>query len=208
MTNPDYTAICLVIDRSGSMRNVQDDAQGAINAFLDDQRNATGKRTVRLVQFDDRYEVAFPSTPAAEVTEFVLHPRGLTALLDAIGHGITEFGEELAALPEDERPGNVVFAIMTDGYENSSREWKLDQVKELVQQQQDQWGWNIAYLGADQDAIAQGAKLGMSNWSSMTYVSHNTRAATEALSGYVASSAAGGRAAFTEDDRVAQKDKR
>lgn len=209
MTDPNYTAICLVVDRSGSMNLIREDAEGGINAFIAEQAKAEGKRTVRLVTFDTEYTQVHPSIPAADVPPFELHPRGGTALLDAMGRGIVEFGEELAAMPEDERPGNVVFAVMTDGYENSSQEWTLARVKELVEHQQKTWKWNIAYLGANQDAIKEGAKYGFAAGSSITYEasSAGTRGVTDSLNAYVASSASGIGGTFTDENREAAKQK-
>lgn len=203
MTDPTYTAICLLIDRSGSMGMIRGDAEGGVNAFLDDQRAADGRRTVRIDLFDDRFETYCPTTDAAEVQRFELHPRGMTALLDAMARSIREFGAELAALDEAARPGHVIFAVMTDGEENSSREYSWDQVKAMVSEQQSTYGWNVVYLGANQDAIAVGSRLGVAADSSMTYSAsgHGSRSMTRSLSGYVAVASAGGPAAFTDEQR-------
>ncbi|MCL2471991.1 MAG: hypothetical protein FWF25_09705 [Propionibacteriaceae bacterium] len=63
-------------------------------------------------------------------------PRGSTALLDAVGRSITAFGERLAALPEDDRPSRVIFAIMTDGMENASKEFTHAAIKEMITRQE------------------------------------------------------------------------
>lgn len=203
MTDPNYTAICLVVDRSGSMRSVRSDAEGAINAFLDDQRKAEGKRTVRLVTFDQDYDLICPSTDVRLIQPFALRPRGTTALLDAMGRGITEFGEELAALPEEQRPGTVIFAIMTDGYENSSKDWTLAQVRAAVEHQRAEFAWNVLYLGANQDAIQEGAKFGVDAGSSLTYSASGAglRGTRSALDSYVAVAASGVFATFSDEDR-------
>ena len=58
---------------------------------------------------------------------------------------------------------------MTDGMENASREWTHPRIKELIEQQTRDYGWQFLYLGADQDAIEEGAKMGFAAGKSMTY---------------------------------------
>ena len=99
--------------------------------------------------------------PVADVPPLNLQPRGSTALLDAMGRLITDTGRKLVALSENERPGNVIVAIMTDGMENASREWTHPAIKSLVEQQTKDYGWQFLYMGADQDAIEVG---GLSAW--------------------------------------------
>ena len=93
---------------------------------INEQRQQPGQCQVTLAQFDTVYEVLYSATDIAEVPEFVVQPRGMTAMLDATGKFITEIGEQLSALPEAERPGHVICLIMTDGMENSSHEWDWD----------------------------------------------------------------------------------
>jgi hypothetical protein len=169
MTNPDYTAVAFLIDRSGSMYRIAEDAAGGIAKFLEDQRKIDGKCTVRIAQFDDQYDVLCVSTPVENVPNPTIDPRGSTALLDAWGKAMTEFGEELAALPEDERPANVIFVVVTDGHENSSHEWTREQVLAKVKEQTEKWNWRFLYLAANQDAVKEGAKYGVARGQTMTY---------------------------------------
>ena len=114
-----------------------------------------------LAQFDTVYEVVYFATHIADVPEFVVEPRGRTALLDAIGTFITEIGEQLSALPEDQRPGQVICLIMTDGMENASDVWSWEAVQKLTKQQQDQWNWKFIFIGANMDAIEVGLAHGL-----------------------------------------------
>jgi hypothetical protein len=204
MTVADYTAICLLIDRSGSMASIKDATEEAINGFIHEQAAGDGRRTISISTFDSAApERVCPSMPAAEVPAFVLRPRGSTALLDAMATTMTAFGAELAAAGEDERPGHVVFAVMTDGYENASTDYTWAQVKEMVEHQEAVYGWNVMYLGANQDAIEVGAELGIRRGSSLTYTAdaHGTRLAVRGASVYVSDVAAGRQAAFTDVQR-------
>ncbi len=169
MTRADLTHLYFLLDRSGSMQSIKSDTEGGFAAFVEEQRQAPGECQVTLAQFDDRYEVVYSGRDLADVPPLELHPRGSTALLDSMGRLITEAGQELAALPEDRRPGTVVVAVMTDGHENASHEWDHPAIKSLVEQQTDQWGWQFLYLGADQDAIEVGASIGVRRDQSLTY---------------------------------------
>ncbi|MEJ7834446.1 MAG: vWA domain-containing protein, partial [Nocardioides sp.] len=162
MTDSTLTHIYFLLDRSGSMQSIKTDTEGGFAAFVEQQRVGDGECRVTLAQFDDHYEVVYADRPVADVSPLDLQPRGSTALLDAIGRTVTDRGADLAALAEAERPGTVIVAIMTDGYENASREWTHPAIKALVEQQTAAYGWQFMYMGADQDAVEVGASLGVS----------------------------------------------
>lgn len=185
MTRADLTHLYFLLDRSGSMQSIKSDTEGGFAAFLDEQRTADGECRVTLAQFDNVYEVVHRNLPLADVPALDLQPRGMTALHDAMGRLITEAGAELAALPEDERPGTVVVAIMTDGLENSSHEWHAPAIKALVEQQTRDYGWDFLYMGADQDAIEVGASVGIAAEQSVTYGRGKAREAMTVTGGKV-----------------------
>ncbi len=173
MTRSDLTHLYFLLDRSGSMQSIKTDTEGGFSAFVEEQRRAVGECRVTLAQFDDQYEIVFADTPVANIDRINLQPRGSTALLDAMGRLITEAGAALAALPEDQRPGSVVVAIMTDGLENASREWTHPAVKALVEQQTTAYQWQFLYMGADQDAIDVGTGLGVGAAHTVSYTRGN-----------------------------------
>ena len=182
MTNPDLTHIEFVLDRSGSMQSIKEDIQGGFDAFIADQRSQPGACTVSLAQFDNEYEIVFTAIDAHEVRPLDLQPRGATAMLDAIGRSILALGERLAALPESARPGTVVVAIMTDGMENASREFTHEAIKQLITRQEQAYNWQFLYMGADQDAIEVGARIGVRADRSLTYARGKSREAYAASS--------------------------
>src|SRR5262249_53284967 len=114
-----------------------------------------------LVQFDTVYEFVHNAIPLRTVPQCTLEPRGNTALLDAVGRAIVETGERLRALPEEERPGLVVFVVVTDGQENSSKEYTKARVREMIEHQQNVYKWQFVYLGANQDAFAEAGGMGI-----------------------------------------------
>lgn len=170
--NHQLTEIACVIDRSGSMQSIADDAVGGFNAFLAAQKQDPSPARLSLVLFDHEYLVLHDGLPLADVppldrTSYV--PRGMTALLDAIGRTIDDLGKRLAATPEADRPGKVLVAILTDGEENSSRTYALEQIRAMISHQQAKYAWEFVYLGANQDAIKTAAKMAISAQTSMDF---------------------------------------
>ena len=169
MTDTDKTLIAALLDRSGSMRAIAADMRGGFDSFITRERGQAGTTLVTLAQFDDRYDVVFADRPIGAVPPLTLEPRGMTALLDAIGRFITDVGTGLAALPEDERPAAITVLVMTDGHENASREWTGEAVRTLIAQQESVYGWDFVFLGANMDAVAVGTNLGFAPGKSLTY---------------------------------------
>ena len=157
----DLTDITMVVDRSGSMESIKSDAEGGINSFIDQQKQEPGEALLTLVQFDTEYEFVHSGVPVKQIPAFTLVPRGSTALLDAVGRAINETGARLAAMAESQRPALVVFVIVTDGAENSSREFTRDQIRTMVEHQQSAYKWQFTFLAANQDAFAAGGSMGI-----------------------------------------------
>ncbi|MEU5409794.1 vWA domain-containing protein [Nocardia asteroides] len=188
MTDSDRTLIAVLLDRSGSMQSIKADTEGGLAAYFEQQRTVPKSIEVTLAQFDTAYEVVYANQPLDRVPPPNLVPRGGTALYDAVGKLVTDVGAELAARPEHERPGTVIVVVLTDGHENSSREWTHAAVKSLITQQQDVYNWTFVFLGANMDAVEVGTNLGIDRDSAITYapVAGGVRGAFDALSAYSA----------------------
>jgi hypothetical protein len=102
-----------------------------------------------------------------------------------MGKLITDTAAEINALPEDDKPGNVIVAIMTDGMENASQEWRQPDIKALVEQQTNDHGWEFFYMGADQDAVEVGKGLGVKDGQAVTYARGKSRDTMLTVSGNV-----------------------
>jgi hypothetical protein len=178
----DLTDITLVVDRSGSMESIRSDAQGGVNALIADQAKLAGEAVLTLVQFDTAYEFVHRAVPVRQVPPYALVPRGNTALLDAVGRAIVETGERLAAIPEVDRPGLVVFVVMTDGHENASREFTAAAVRELIERQRAVYAWQFTFLGANQDAFASAGALGIAADGAATFAPDKVAAAYDGAS--------------------------
>ncbi|MCW1957476.1 MAG: VWA domain-containing protein [Mycobacterium sp.] len=169
MTDTNKTLIAALLDRSGSMDSIADDMRGGFDSFIAKERGQAGTTQVTLAQFDDRYDIVYSNLPIDMVPPLTLEPRGMTALVDAIGRFVTEVGSGLAALPEDQRPGEITVLVMTDGHENASTEWTAEAVRALIAQQETVYGWDFVFLGANMDAVEVGARLGFAPGKSMTF---------------------------------------
>jgi hypothetical protein len=166
--NPDRTDITIVLDRSGSMQAVHRQTVDGFEAFVDKQRKLTGDCRLTLVQFDTIYETVYRNRPIHKVGRLDLQPRGATALLDAMGRAIQDTAARIA-VSWTAKPSRVIVVTITDGLENSSREFTREQVFDLVQHQTDRCDWQFVFLGANQDAIREAANVGIQADAAMTY---------------------------------------
>ena len=206
------TDITVVLDRSGSMASIASDVIGGLNTFIRTQAQVEGEACFTLVQFDDHYEVVHAHVPVQIVpplTERTYVPRGSTALLDAIGRTIVATGARLAMMPEADRPQVVIFAVQTDGLENASREFTRQQVFDMIRHQEAKYAWQFLFLAADQDAIAEGDKMGFSAASALDYDKDGDGVAAlyNAMASKVGDVRRGqaSRIAFTQADRARTK---
>lgn len=176
MTDPTYTHIPILADRTGSMGLVADHTSGktkaelttkGIHDLITDQAAQPGKTTFSLCQFD-----TYTDKGAGRITWFThgsdpkhkdwfIDPRGGTPLLDAVGQLINQTGQHLDSMPEDQRPGRVIFVIGTDGEENSSHEFTKQQIKDMIAHQRDKYGWDFLFIGADIDAFEEAGGMGI-----------------------------------------------
>lgn len=170
-----YTHIVLVLDKSGSMASVRKDTVGSVSNFIKDQKDVPGEATFQMVQFDSTVAPG-EIMDIKMVRDFTMHdynPGGGTALFDAIGKAINDTGEFLKSKPENDKPSRVIVVIVTDGEENSSREFGLEKIKSMITHQQDVYKWNFVFLGANIDAFSVSATLGISAQATSNYA-HNS----------------------------------
>lgn len=171
--NENLTQITIILDRSGSMSSVRDATISGFNEFVLGQKSAAGTANLTLIQFDSEnsqevvFDRAINEIPKLTAEQFV--PRGGTPLHDAMGRAITELGAKILRTPEAERPGKVVIVTMTDGQENASREYESKKIAAMIKHQQDVYKWQFLFLGANQDAILTGERLGIHAMNSVTY---------------------------------------
>jgi len=145
------THITIILDRTGSMEAIRSDTIGGFNSFLKQQQQEPGDVTMTLVQFDAQnpYEIIHDCRPIREVPELdekTYVPRAATPLFDAMGRGINHLQQTLDSMPEGDLPEKVVLVVITDGQENSSREFNKKQVTAMINEKQEKAGWKFVSL--------------------------------------------------------------
>jgi hypothetical protein len=158
----DYTHVSIVLDRSRSMAAIASDTIGGFNQFIKSQQELPGQCSLTLVQFDSQgIDTIYNAVPVGSVKPLEFLPRGGTPLYDAIGQTINATGKFLKDKPDRERPAKVVFVIITDGYENSSREFDQARVFEMIKHQREAYKWEFVFIGANQNAFEAGQGIGV-----------------------------------------------
>jgi hypothetical protein len=164
--NKNLTEIVAILDRSGSMESLTGDTIGGYNSFVEGQKNVPGEAILTTVLFDDHYDLLHDRINikgVRPITDKEYFARGMTALLDAIGRTIDGIGLKLHNIPEAERPGKVIFFIITDGYENASKKYSHRQIKDKIELQKNVYNWEFIFLGANIDSEDVAESIGISS---------------------------------------------
>lgn len=198
--NKDLTALMLIIDQSGSMGVIREESQQALDGLIKTQKEEPGKLAIKLVTFNHQV-TPYQLVDANDFEGVTLAPEGMTALHDAMGSGIILFSKEINEL--EEKPGKVIVVILTDGAENSSIEYDVDFVKQIVESRK-KAGWEFLFLGANQDAILTAKQFGIAKGSTLTYVASGDgiTSSLEATSRYLGATRSGLKTEFTDEERA------
>ncbi|MDX2233003.1 MAG: VWA domain-containing protein [Hyphomonadaceae bacterium] len=180
----------ILLDRTGSMQSLWDEALGAVNVYVE----ALGDAHVTMAVFDavdglqfDLLRTGVPAATWVPVTSADATPRGMTPLFDAIGR--------IVARAEQDDPDKAVLVIMTDGAENASREMKKDDVKAALARVEKR-GWQVVFLGADFAKFSDADAVGLARGQQLAM-------ATGQMSGSMLRMAAKSRAYFDKNVQMA-----
>lgn len=214
MTEKLKTLVTLLLDRSGSMQSVRDDTVGAINAWLGELRKSETEMRFSLVLFDhdregmelQKLHVAVPITEVPDLQPAQFQPRGSTPLIDAACSTIRAVRDSL----EGRDDVKVIFAIQTDGQENTSRENRWEDLRALIGECETA-GWQFTFMGCGIDAYGQGARMGIRSENTVSYGKDQlaTRAAFAATAENTRLYAAGARAdvSYTAEQKMLSGDR-
>lgn len=158
-----------ILDASGSMTPRVEDTIGGFNQMLGE---LDGEDRVSLVLFSDEVNELESNVRAADVPQLSSSRYKIgstTSLFDAVGSTIDKVGARLSATDEADRPEKVVLVIMTDGLENSSKEYRAQDVKSKIEHQREKYGWEVTFIGADEDSIRHGMAMGVTRDASLHY---------------------------------------
>lgn len=168
----ELTQMVFVLDMSGSMNRLTNETVSGYNQMVSDQKKEDGEAIITTVLFNHKSTIVHDTVNIREVKDMTTEeyrPGGMTAMLDAVGETINHVGKRLEAMPENERPEKVLFTIITDGFENCSREYDLATVKEMIEHQRTKYNWMFTFLGANIDNIAVSDSLGIDRMLSKKY---------------------------------------
>jgi uncharacterized protein YegL len=182
------TLITFVLDESGSMMSCWDQTIAGFNEYVVGQKNTdietAGAGFLTLIKFDaPQINTVFENRPMNEVPLLNKNnytPSGGTNLFDAVGKAIHSVNSILASIKKKDRPG-VIITILTDGAENSSREYKKEQITSIVKKAE-LADWTFVFLGANIDSFAVGSQFGMGASNSVDYDTTNITATMASVS--------------------------
>ncbi|MBQ7150785.1 MAG: VWA domain-containing protein [Synergistaceae bacterium] len=173
------TEVVFILDRSGSMSGLESDTIGGFNSMLEKQRKEDGEAYISTVLFDHVSEVLHDRVPIEKIepmTEKQYYVRGNTALLDAIGGAIRHIANIHKYARDEDRPEKTLFVIITDGKENASCNYSYARVKEMIENEKNDYGWEFLFLGANMDAVGEAKMFGIDSRRAVRY--HSDRSGT------------------------------
>ena len=171
-TKNNLIELVFILDRSGSMSGLESDTIGGFNAMIAKQKKEEGEAYVSTILFDNVSEVLHDRINLKEIPKMTSKDytvRGCTALIDAIGGAIKHIGNiHKYARPEDV-PAHTMFIITTDGQENASHRFSSDEVKKMIENQKEKYGWEFLFIGANIDAVETAARFGIERNRAVNY---------------------------------------
>lgn len=173
-----YVHVTFVIDESGSMSGTESDVIGGFKKVVDEQReNKDGSCSISYYKFNGEVEEVFVGKDVNDV-EYIdgkYRPNGMTALFDGVGIAVDKTGKWLSDMNEEDRPEKVLVVVMTDGGENSSREYSSSRIKEMIKEQEEKYNWTFVYMGSDLTDANDANSMGLTTKlyaSKMNYISN------------------------------------
>ncbi len=176
----DLTELVFILDRSGSMSGLEEDTIGGFNSMIEKQKKEEGECLVSVVLFDHECEVLYDRVPIAEVPKMTSEEyftRGNTALIDAMGGAIHHIGNVHKYAREEDVPEKTIFVITTDGMENASTIYSASKVRQMIRHEQDKYGWEFLFLGANIDVVETARRYGLREGHAVRF--HNDKAGIE-----------------------------
>ena len=145
--------VVFILDKSGSMGGQEENTISSFNEYLEKEKKNTYETNITTVLFSDSYSILHDRIPVKKVKKLTnkdYFVGGCTALYDALGNTINSMKQK--------DTDKVLFIIITDGYENASKEYKKDDIKKLINKNKD---FEFVYVGADIDSYAAGSDIGI-----------------------------------------------
>lgn len=165
------TELVFILDKSGSMGGLENDTIGGYNSMLSKQKEIDGECLITTVLFDNNYSLLHDRIDIRAVSPITTKEYfvgGTTALYDAVGATINKISSAQEHTAEEYRAEKVMFVIITDGEENSSREYSARQIKDKIGLMKEK-GWEFIFLGANIDAEETAGRFGIAPERAVNY---------------------------------------
>lgn len=154
------TDVVVLLDASGSMQSMGPEPVQALNAFIKEQQKSDLKGVFSLYTFASEIKKVYDHVDLATVGEYEKYVAdGMTCLFDCIKQAISD----------NEERKNVVFVIITDGNDTSSKNCNSEEAKKLIAIREKDYNWQLVFLGANKNAFKASADLGIGGHSSKAY---------------------------------------
>lgn len=145
--------VVFILDKSGSMSGSEENTISSFNEYLEKEKKNKFKTSITTVLFSDDYEYLHNGMDVKKVNPIThkdYYVGGCTALYDTLGNTIQSI--------DMKDTDKVLFIIITDGYENASKEYNNSNIRNLIKKHKD---WEFIYIGADIDSYAAGSNIGI-----------------------------------------------
>ena len=153
MKNEKKLDVVFILDKSGSMGGQEENTISSFNEYLEKEKKNKYETNITTVLFSDSYSILHDRVDVKKMKKLTnkeYFVGGCTALYDALGNTIHSF--------EHKDTDKVLYIIITDGYENASREYNKDNIKELIKGQNNS---EFIFVGADIDSYTAGSEIGI-----------------------------------------------
>ena len=163
-----HLEVVLLIDKSGSMKGLEEDTVKGYNSMLAKERKLSVPTNVTTILFSSDHEILADRKPISEVPDMTLDAykvRGATALYDTIGNAIAKT-EAVKGI--DDTGSKVLFVIITDGLENYSQTYDQEKIKKMIDVQEEK-GWEFVFIGSNMDAEKEADTIGIKKENAATY---------------------------------------
>ena len=158
------TELVFILDRSGSMSGMEADSVGGFNTMIEKQKKLDGETLVSTVLFSNDSKVIHDRVPLDRIEPMKVsdyETEGCTALLDAIGDAIHHIGNVHKYAREEDVPEHTIFLITTDGMENASRRYSSKKIKQMINHEEEKYGWEFLFVAANIDAVETAEHIGI-----------------------------------------------
>lgn len=162
--------VAFVLDRSGSMDKIKNATIDGFNQQLDAiRREADGNTRVSLTTFGSEVTPIYFNrhiTRTENLNHLNYKPEGWTALYDAVAYTVNRLSMEA----EYANDATYLVVIVSDGYENYSREYNMYRIANLIKAKQDTGRWTFVYIGSNQDLGKIATQTGIFIGNTMPFV--------------------------------------